>query len=151
MTALLNWRLLLAILLAGGLALSHFTVYRAGKASVRSAWDAQKLAQIEAARNDEKARNIANQGVDRELQAEKKRRAVAERLAADSLRDFTETLNAPLDTTAASRVAGTGGLERELLGECANSLASLALTADRMEGKIVGLQGYVNQVVKPGK
>ncbi|MES1979537.1 MAG: hypothetical protein V4451_15960 [Pseudomonadota bacterium] len=145
MTALLNWRVWAGLALALGLAFSHFTAYRSGKAAVRAEWTAEKLAQSEAARQREKAMNIANQGVDRDLQAEKKRRAAAESRLADGLRQFSETLNSP-DPTTPGRANGTGGLERELLGECANHLAGLAQTADRLEGKVVGLQSYVGRV-----
>lgn len=145
MIALLSWRVWAGLALAIGLAVSHFTVYRAGKASVRAEWTAEKLAQSEAARQREKGMTIANQGVDRDLQAEKKRRIAAESRLADGLRDFTATLNSP-DPVTPGRVAGTGGLERELLGQCANNLAAMAQTADRLEGKVVGLQSYVGRV-----
>jgi len=113
---------------------------------------AEKLAESEGKRQREKAATIANQGVDRDLQASNKRRAAAERATADSLRELQAALNQPDPVTvAASGTHGTGGLERELLGQCANSLAAMALTADRLEGKVVGLQGYVNQVVQPAK
>jgi hypothetical protein len=148
MMALLNWRVWVAVALAAGLAFSHFTTYRAGKANVAAAWTAEKLAESEGKRQREKAATIANQGVDRELQAANKRRAAAERATADSLRDFQAALNRPDPiTTAPSGANGTGGLERELLGKCANSLAELAISADRLEGKVVGLQNYVNSVV----
>ena len=145
MIALLSWRVWAGLALAIGLAFSHFTAYRSGKASVRAEWTAEKLAQSEAARNREKAMTIANQGVDRELQAEKKRRAAAESRLADGLRDFTATLNSS-DPATPSGATGAGGLERELLGQCANHLAGLAQTADRLEGKVVGLQSYVGRV-----
>lgn len=53
MTALLNPRVWIAIALAGVLAFSHFFVYRAGKAQVRTAWDEQKLVDLVAARAKE--------------------------------------------------------------------------------------------------
>jgi hypothetical protein len=45
MALLLNWRVWLAIALAGLLAFSHLTVYRAGRHAVQSSWDAAKVAQ----------------------------------------------------------------------------------------------------------
>ena len=48
MTALLNWRLWAAVALAAGLAFSHFTVYRSGKAAVRAEWNADKVVKQEA-------------------------------------------------------------------------------------------------------
>ena len=59
MIALLSWRVWAGLALAIGLAFSHFTAYRSGKASVRAEWTAEKLAQSEAARNREKAMTIA--------------------------------------------------------------------------------------------
>lgn len=149
MTALLNWRVWAAIVLAAGLAFTHFTAYRSGKAVVRAEWVADKLAESELRRNREKVLATANQGVDRALQAEKKRRAVLERNLADSLREFQATLNRPdANPATPSGANGTGGLERELLGTCAKNLAELAIAADRLEGKVLGLQNYVNKVVQ---
>ena len=147
MTALFNWRFWGTLGLVVGLAFSHFTAYRAGKANVRAEWTAEKLAQSEAARQREKALTIATQKVDHALQVQKARLIAERRAADDSLRLFQATLNAPDSPAAtASRANGTGGLERELLGECANNLAALAQTADRLEGKVIGLQSYVKSV-----
>lgn len=149
MTWLLNWRVWAALVAAAGLAFSHFTAYRSGKAVVRAEWVADKLAESELRRNREKVLAIANQGVDRALQAEKKRRAALERNLADSLRDFQATLNRPYaDSPTPSGINGTGGLERELLGTCAKNLAELAISADRLAAKVLGLQEYVNKVVQ---
>jgi hypothetical protein len=54
-TALLSPKVWIAIALAGVLAFSHFFVYRAGKAQVRTAWDEQKLVDAEAWRKAEAA------------------------------------------------------------------------------------------------
>jgi len=145
--ALMNWRVWAALAIAVGLAASHAFIYRAGKATVRADWDKERLAESEGKRQREKAATIVNQGVDRELQASNKRRAAAERATADSLRELQAALNRPDPaTTPPSGANGTGGLERELLGQCANSLAAMALTADRLEGKVVGLQSYASKV-----
>lgn len=53
MTALLSPKVWIAIALAAALAFSHFFVYRAGKAEVRTAWDEQKLIDLAAARAKE--------------------------------------------------------------------------------------------------
>ena len=68
----------------------------------------------------------------------------------DSLRHLQTAISstASSNTTTPAGAYGTGGLERELLGNCAKSLAELAQTADRLEGKIVGLQSYVSEVCK---
>ena len=43
MTALLNWRVWAAILVAVALAASHWKVYKLGQAGVRAEWNAEKL------------------------------------------------------------------------------------------------------------
>lgn len=48
MALLLNWRVWVAIALAGALTFSHFFVYRAGKAVVRADFDAYRIAQTQA-------------------------------------------------------------------------------------------------------
>lgn len=53
MITLLNPKIWIAIALAAALAFSHFFVYRAGKAQVRTAWDEQKLVDLAAARAKE--------------------------------------------------------------------------------------------------
>jgi len=39
-----------------------------------------------------------------------------------------------------------GGLQRELLGQCAGALGAMAQEADRLAGKVVALQAYVQAV-----
>jgi len=143
MAALLNWRVWAGLIVALGLAFSHFTVYRSGKASVRAEWTAEKLAQSEAARNREKAMTIANQGVDRELQAEKKRRAAAESRLADGLRDLESTIAAATDTAApGSSDAPFAGIA----GECARKLVLMDDYASKLAGTASALQSYVGKV-----
>lgn len=144
---LFNWRVWVALALSAGLAFTHFTSYRSGKAKVRAEWAVERLAQSEAARQREKALTIETQRVDRELQVQKARLVADRRAADDSLRQFQATLNATDSPIAATgRVNGTGGLERELLAECADNFAQMAATADRLEGKVIGLQSYVAKV-----
>ena len=146
MMALLSPRVWLAIVLAVFFAGANLTSYRAGRANVRAEWTAATLASNEATRQREKALSIANQGVDRDLQIDKARRAAADRATANSLRDFQTALAAIDHPAAPSGANGTGGLERELLSSCATALAELAKEADRLESKVVGLQGYVGGV-----
>jgi hypothetical protein len=159
MFELLNPRLWAAVAAVALLTGTHTLAYKAGRAAVRGAWDADialrsasALAASEKRRNDEKALSAETLKVANDLALQNTRRAAAERAAADSLRSFKATLYAPVgaDPAAAGRVDGTGGLERELLGQCADALANLASTADRLEGKVVGLQGYVAGVCLAG-
>ena len=146
MMTLLNPRIIIMLALAGMLAFTHLASYRAGKASLRAEWTAEKLAASETARLAEKARNLANQKVDHDLQIDKARRAAADRVTADRLREFQAALAEPDNPATSSSAHGTGGLERDLLGKCSTSLAELAQTSDRLEGKVVGLQNYVRKV-----
>lgn len=146
MLALLSPRLWIAVALAGMLAFTHYKAFNGGKAAVQGLWTAEKLADSEAKRIREKALTIATTKVDYALQQSKKRDLAAGRAAANSLRDFKAAIAKPDSAPTAAGAFGTGGLERELLGVCATSLAELAITADRLETKVVGLQGYVQGV-----
>lgn len=129
--------------------------WRAGAASVRADWDAaittQALATVkasEAARAQEQATQAKLRKANDDLQLSKKRRHADAVRAADGLRDFRATLYgiAPGNSAPVSGNNGTGGLERELLGQCAQALAGMGATADRLAGKIVGLQDYIKAV-----
>lgn len=152
MMALLSPRVWLALALAGVLALSHGFMYRAGKANARAECDAkdvaERLERSEASRRDEKARTIANQKVDHALQIAKTRRAAADRVTADRLRDF-EAASAAVsaDSTTAS---GTDDPYRAIANQCAASLVILDRYASEVAGKAGALQDYAREVcVKP--
>jgi len=88
-TALLNWRVWAAIALAAGLAFTHFTAYRSGKAVVRAEWTAEKLKQTEqlAAFNAESRRiEQRRQSLVTEALNAAKKREIAASLDADRLR-----------------------------------------------------------------
>lgn len=109
-------------------------------------WTAEKLAMSENARLREKALNLSTERIDRDYQKQKAADRVAAGAAADSLRDFTAIIKPDSPASPASGTDGTGGLDRELLGHCAEALTSLGQTADRLESKVVGLQSYVKDV-----
>jgi cell division septum initiation protein DivIVA len=118
-----------------------------GRVEVRAEYTALALQASEAARTKEQALTATNQRIDRDLQNEKKRRVADAAVSADRLRDFQAALDERgTPSAAASGVNGTGGLERELLSNCAAALVSMAETADQLEGKIVGLQTYTRDV-----
>jgi hypothetical protein len=56
MLALMSPKLWAAVILAAVLGFTHFTVYRAGRAAVRTQWDAQKLSDEQKARTEETRR-----------------------------------------------------------------------------------------------
>lgn len=152
MWTLLNPRLWIAAVLAAVLAVSHFSAYRAGSASVRQKWDAQITMQAqatlkasEAARTQEQLTATKLRKANDDLQIEKKRRAADAVAAADGLRDFRATLYgiAPGNPARPAGTLGTGGLERDLFADCAKAITDLGHEADRLAGKVVGLQDYV--------
>lgn len=159
MFALLNWRLWAGIALAIALAASHGMAYRAGKATVRADWDrdiaertAKALQAEQAARVKEQELLTARQKAEERYAAEKKRAQAAAAGAQSELDGLRNDLAArgtsqtPTDPATPARVDGAGRLERDLLGACAENLAAVAREADRLETKLVGLQGYVKDV-----
>lgn len=143
MMALLSPRLWLALALAAALAFTHGMAYKSGRAAVRAAWEAEKQIAHEALRQREKALSVANQGVDRELQAEKTRRAAAERLASDRLRDYQAASDRARDT------ASSGGIDdpyRDIANQCAEALVRLDQYAQSVAGTARGLQSYARKV-----
>ena len=132
----------LFVLLAG----IGWRIDQGGYKRSQAEWNAEKLVQSESARLREQAAQKSNERVSSEYQITKSRLVADKRISDDRLRDFHAAVSADTDTSAASRNHGTGGLERELLGSCATSLADMAITADRLEGKVVGLQSYVSNV-----
>lgn len=142
MTLLLNPRVWIALALAVALAFTHGFAYKSGRAAVRSAWDAEKHAQAEKTRLDERARTIANEGVDRAYQLEKQKRLAADRLAGDRLRDLTAAL-ARADTAATVR---TDDPRNGIIAECASALKQMDAATRRLADKVTGLRAYANRV-----
>lgn len=143
MIALLGWRFWAGLALSAFLAFTHFATYRAGKATVRAEWTAEKLAASEKARNDEHARNIANQGVDRAYQIKERRRAADAVVIAGKLRDLQSALDAATDTAApGSSDAPFAGIA----GECARKLVLMDDYASKLAGTAGALQGYAREV-----
>ena len=132
----------LLVALAGG----GWWCYSQGKKTVMAEWTAERLATSENARLREQAAQRTNERIDHEFQTQKARLVADKRITDDRLREFA-AINQPDNTTGASSGNhGAGGLERELLGNCAEALTSMGQTADRLEAKIVGLQSYVTKV-----
>jgi hypothetical protein len=147
MSELLNWRLWVAVLGFSALTFTHFLSYRSGRAAVSADWSADKLATSEAARQREKALSIANQGVDRAYQIDKKRRAAAERVTAGRLRDLQAALadnpDNPNDTAPAS---GTDDPRDAIIYQCTGALVGLDVYAQQLAGTTAALQDYASSV-----
>jgi Flp pilus assembly protein TadB len=150
-------RLAVAAAIALALAASHWKAYTKGRDVVRAEWalDAAErtqaaLAASEAARKVEQDLQTKVGRVDRAYQEQKRATAHVAAAAADGLRNLEAILTAPAISSsgavASSGNHGTGGIERELLGSCAATLARMGQEADRLSLKVVTLQEYVKAI-----
>lgn len=150
MMLLLNWRIWAALVVAVVLAGTHWKAFHMGMTTVQAKWDADLLQALEDDKKTTSQRIASNAKVDQKFQIEKQQlqaHIADANLALDSLRD---TLSAQQNNNPpASCRIDAGGAERELLGQCATTLVRVAQEADRVEGKLNGLQDYIKQVVKP--
>ncbi|NBU79951.1 MAG: DUF2514 family protein [Sphingomonadaceae bacterium] len=158
MWALLSPRLLIAAILVGAMATTHFMAYRAGRAHVRAQWDAdivkrekQVIDLQQAARAREQQLVAAKNEAEVRYVQLKKQAAVAAAGAQSALDGLRNELAIAPSATCADPAAGARAdagtrLESDLLGHCAQALVGLAAEADRLEAQVVGLQGYVKQV-----
>lgn len=142
MMYLLNWRLWLVAGILAAIGGAWFMGDRHGKFVIRAERTAEKLAASEKSRLDERAKSIANEGVDRAFQAEKQKRLIAERVAADSVRDYAAA-SARADSAATGR---TDDPRPAIASECARSLAALDAHAGRLAIQVRGLQDYAERV-----
>ena len=155
MIALLSWRVWASIGLALALIGTHWKAYHSGAQSVKAEWaietarlTSEALAASEANRAKEKTLTESVTNVKAKYAKQVKINSSLSASLDSSLRDFQAANNSPAGAASKGTTGtnGTGGLERELLGNCAASLAGLAKEADRLENKVVGLQGYVQSV-----
>jgi uncharacterized coiled-coil DUF342 family protein len=134
-----------------------------GMQTVRLSWAKAELAtyRMEVAENTAKAEAAAraterawqkqNERVAKdaiEKQTELAKRAADAALAADSLRDQIDRLNArpsPADP-AATAFANEARAARELLGRCAKAYRGLAERADEYRNQVMGLQDYAHGI-----
>lgn len=154
MFALLSPRLWLALALAAALAVSHFMVFRAGKAVVRQEWDHEKTERMakavtdsESARLRERVMRKEAENVDAKFQAAKAARLAADRAAADRLQHISE-LTARLDRAAraAAAAGGTYDPRAAIIGECGGAVEALGRDNRRLVQKVEGLQQFVARV-----
>lgn len=144
------WRTIVAALLAVGLLFTHWEVYLVGRHGVEEKYQAAALKAETEARTRETTLTAAKQKAEEQYVQEKQKHAAT---AAGARTELGKLRNALASRGAASEspaaCTGTDGcprLERELFGQCASALTSMAAEADRLEGIIVGLQEYVKGV-----
>ena len=158
MLYLLNPRVWIAAIVVAVLALTHLSAYRVGRAAVRTAWDKERAAQMQAQLKAEAAVRLLEQNMQRQVErianeAAKKQaalsaRAAATELAAGQLRDEIARLNARPAPTGAelAAVVGEARTARELLGACSGRYESVARSADELRDQVSGLQDFVKNV-----
>lgn len=137
MTLLLNWRIWVALALAGLLAFSHLTVYRKGLHDEHAKWDAAvATANAEARRLEQARQRRADEAAALAAERESRIRADADgaRKSADSLRDAAGAAlqYASESRAAAERVADTA---TGLLGRCAAEYVRMGEAAARADSE----------------
>jgi acyl-coenzyme A synthetase/AMP-(fatty) acid ligase len=154
MTALLAFmspRVWIAVALAVALAGTHWKAYTTGKQAVQLEWDAATaeatavaLAAEQAARAREQALQTKVRKVANDYQVEKTRRAAADQLAADSLRQLQAAIASggkPAPDPAAP--AGTDDDPRDgIIAECAGALVKMDQAVRSLADQTRALQGY---------
>lgn len=146
---ILNWRVVFAVLIAVTLATSHWKVYIAGKNAVLVKVQADAMANEQAARAREQQLIAAKHKAEENHAAFKRRtqRAVAgAQSELDRLRDVLTARQATADAAHSARTDAAATTERQLFGQCAETLAGVAQQADQLAAQVIGLQGYVSAV-----
>jgi hypothetical protein len=153
--AFMSPRVWIAVALAIALAASHWKVYTNGKAAVQLEWDAATaqataaaLAAEQAARAREQALQTKVRKVANDYQVEKTRRAAADQLAADSLRQLQAALASGGQPAADSAAAaGTDDDPRDgIIAECAGALVQMDKAVRSLADQTRALQGYAADV-----
>lgn len=141
MTALLNWRVWAAIALAAGLAFTHFTAYRSGKAVVRAEWTAEKLKQTEqlaafnaeSRRIEQRRQSLVTEALNAAKKREIKIAADAGRARAESewLRSDIAAIRADLPRLARDAVNRYADAASVVFDQCQREYQDMAANADR--------------------
>jgi len=155
---LLNWRTwLVAALVASGAYLYH-AGHVSGKAAVQSQFDAYKAKDAEqalAAQIERQTQESAMSAKNKEVTANYVSLQAATALAMSALDRDRMRLQAALAAYrgATGKDSGTGLQidDSAIVGsfsECINRYSDLAKEADALSGQVIGLQDYVNKVVR---
>lgn len=154
LAVLFNWRVWAALVLALGLAASHWKVYVTGKNTVQGQWDKLELSrQAEATRLSEinRAREttlqLAKERIQHALNKEKQARAGADAAAADHLVRLNTALSAGREAgTDTPAPGGTDDPRDNIIAGCAGTVVFLDQTARRLAGEKSALQAYAREV-----
>lgn len=154
MTALLSLfspRVWLAFALAIVLAGTHWRAYTNGKHDVQLEWDAATAQATAAALQAEQQARATEQAlqskvrkVTNDYQAEKTRRAAADQLAADSLRQLQAALasGGAAATDPATPARADDDPRDSIIAECAGALVQVDKAARSLADQTRALQGY---------
>jgi|GEM_PF-5274679 len=154
MTALLSLlspRVWIAVAMAIALAGTHWKAYTSGKQAVKLEWDAATaqataaaLAAEQLAREKEQALQTKVRKVTNDYHAEKTRRAAADQLAADSLRQLQAAIASGGEARAdPAAPAGADDDPRDsIIAECAGALVQMDKAARSLADQTRALQGY---------
>lgn len=159
---MIDLRLVAAGVVVAALAGSHWYAYRIGKTAgeqrIEALWGAERarlVAAAEQARADRERReaDLRREAKEREdAYTEELRRQAGATAAArrelDRLRDAIATDAAnrqPVSPDTGTGPAHDGTRAGELLGQCAAELVEMGGHADRLAGKVAGLQGYARE------
>ena len=153
--ALLSPRVWIAVALALALAAGYWKAYTSGKQAVQLEWDAATaqataaaLAAEQAARAKEQALQTKVRKVTDDYLVEKTRRAAADQLAADSLRQLQAAIASGGETRAdPAAPAGADDDPRDgIIAECAGALVQMDKAARSLADQTRALQGYATGV-----
>lgn len=148
-----RWLLYLALLAALGVGIYRLDQSRQqiGYDKAQAEYTAAALKAEQVARAKEQELLTAQTKVEAEYAKHKKIAAADAGAAADELdrlrNELAITSAASKDSTPATGDHGTGGLERELLGNCSQTLQGVARETDRLAAKTVALQDYIKSVI----
>lgn len=159
---MIDLRLVAVGVIAVALTGSHWYAYRSGKAAgeqrIEALWGAERanlVAAAEAARTEREQReaDLRRAAQEREdAYTEELRRQAGATAAArrelDRLRDAIATDAAnrqPVAPDTGARPAPDDARAGDLLGQCAAELVTMGGHADRLAGKVTGLQSYARQ------
>lgn len=148
-TLILNWRVIATLVLALTLVSTHWKMYVMGKTAATAAIQAQTLANEKAARAREQDLIAAKHKAEEDhaaLKLRTQRAVTGAQSELGRLRDALTTRQASATATPSTGTDAAAATERQLFGQCAQTLTGMAQQADQLATQVSGLQGYVSAV-----
>lgn len=150
-------KLIVGIAIALALSAGFWKAYHSGykaRDAIAQVEEAQRTAQAleasEAARKVEQELSAKVRKVSDDYRTARKNLDHLAAASSNGLRNLEAILTAPATASsgavASSGNHGAGGVERELLGQCAAALAGMGKEADRLAGKVLTLQEYIRAI-----